>query len=795
MRSKHRLTVRAALAVLASVAASAAGAAAVRPLASYTGAAGFRIDGVADSDRTAYSVAGAGDVNGDGIDDLVIGAIGADPNGSSSGSAYVVFGTSAGIVSPLLLSTLDGTNGFRLDGATADDRAGTSVAGIGDVNGDAIADLVVGAPGLDASAANAGGAYVVFGRSTAFPPTLALSTLDGTTGFRLDGAAAGDEAGGAVAAAGDLDDDGVADLAIGARSADPNGERSGATYVVFGRAAGGFAAVLTLASLDGTTGFRVNGAAADEESGAAVAGIGDIDHDGDDDLAIGAPFADPSGELSGSTYVVYGRNTAFAATLDAAALDGTTGFRIDGIAFNDRSGSAVSGAGDLDGDGVADLAIGAFAAEPDAALNASGSTFVVRGRASGGFPATLSLSTLDGSNGHRIDGAAAGDVSGRAVSAGDVNGDGTDDLAIGADLADPNGAESGSSFLVFGAAGATAPQRSLASIDGRNGVRFDGVAAFDHSGFALARAGDFNGDGIEDLVVGAELADLVAPPRSAAGSAWVVYGNAAPLRSGAAAVPLAATGEDAGPSAAATLSAVLVPKYLDFEPFAGAAVTANPASGSGAWEYSSDGGTIWNPLPAPLSASAALVLAPDAQLRFVPAANFSGDSAALVVRMWDGADGYTAGTPRDVASSIGSLGGFSNDANTVSLVVPVLPVNDAPSFAASDPPAAVANGNEVVVVAWALFSAGPPSESTQAVDAYLVGGVSNPALFTQQPTVDPAGTLRYTPATGALGTSTFAVRVRDNGGTANGGVDLSAQQTFTITLTNALDPIFANDFE
>ena len=792
MRSHDRITARAALAVLVSLFASAAGAAAVRPLATYTGAAGFRIDGAADSDRSGFSVASAGDVNGDGIDDIVIGAIGADPNGSSSGSAYVVFGTAAGVASPFALSSLDGSNGFRLDGAAADDRAGASVAGIGDLDGDGIADLVVGAPGLDTDGANAGGAYVVFGRTTAFPAAIALASLDGATGFRVDGAAAGDEAGGAVAAAGDVNDDGVADLVIGARGADPNGERSGASFVLFGRATGGFAAAIPLAALDGATGFRVNGAAAGEESGADVAGAGDLDHDGIDDIAIGAPFADPSGDFSGSTYVVYGRATAFGATIDAAALDGATGFRIDGVAFNDRSGSAVSGAGDLNGDGVADLAIGAFAAEPSAALNASGSTFVVFGRAQGGFAATLPLSTLDGTNGYRIDGAAAGDVSGRAVSAGDVNGDGTDDLAIGADLADPSGSESGSSYLVFGAAGPASPQRSLASTDGRNGVRFDGVAAFDHSGYALARAGDFNDDGIEDLLIGAELAD---PNGSASGSTWLVYGNAAPLRAGAATTPLAATFEDAGPGGATTLAGVLAAKYLDLEPLAGAAVTANPTATSGTWEYSTDAGASWNPLPASLSASAALVLATDAQLRFVPAANFSGDSAPLVVRMWDGADGYTPGAPRDIASSIGSLGGFSNDANTVSLVVPVLPVNDAPSFAASDPPPAVASGAEIVVPAWALFSAGPPSESSQAVDAYLVGGVSNPSLFTQLPSVGPDGTLRYTPAAGMLGSSTFAVRVRDNGGTDNGGVDLSAQQTFTITLVNALDPIFEDGFE
>src|SRR5262245_64534866 len=114
-------------------------------LSSLDGTTGFRLDGVALLDQSGRSVASAGDINGDGFGDLIVGAYGADPNGSLSGSSYVVFGKAAGFAPTINLSTLDGTTGFRLDGVAAGDRSGISVASAGDVNGDGIGDLIVGA--------------------------------------------------------------------------------------------------------------------------------------------------------------------------------------------------------------------------------------------------------------------------------------------------------------------------------------------------------------------------------------------------------------------------------------------------------------------------------------------------------------------------------------------------------------------------------------------------------------------------------------------------------------------------
>ena len=159
-------------------------------LANLNGANGFTISGVAADDQSGRSVASAGDVNGDGFADLIVGAFGADPHGSYSGASYVVFGKAAGFGANLDLSTLNGANGFKLSGVAADDCSGFSVASAGDVNGDGFADLIVGAYGADPHGSYSGASYVVFGKAAGFGANLDLSTLNGANGFKLSGVAA-----------------------------------------------------------------------------------------------------------------------------------------------------------------------------------------------------------------------------------------------------------------------------------------------------------------------------------------------------------------------------------------------------------------------------------------------------------------------------------------------------------------------------------------------------------------------------------------------------------------------------
>jgi len=411
----------------------------------------------------------------------------------------------------LALSSLDGGNGFVINGIGSSDGSGWAVSSAGDVNGDGFDDIIVGA--YMATFENlAGESYVVYGSSSGFSPTLELSALDGTAGFMIKGTAMFDQSGYSVSSAGDLNGDGFSDLIIGAHNSNPALSSSkGKSYVVFGQSAS-FGATLELSTLDGATGFVLNGINYEDYSGRAVSAAGDVNGDGFDDIIVGAHGASSPGAVSsGESYIVFGKSTGFSSAFDLSTLDGTTGFVIHGDSMA-GSGWAVSSAGDVNSDGFDDIIIGGrgvpeFSPEPGAA-------YVVFGKGTG-FSTTLDLSTLDGTTGFAINGASLWDAMGYSVSsAGDVNGDGFGDVIVGAFGA----ATDGESYVVFGKDSGFNAAVDISTLDGVIGFTIHGAGYDGNSGQSVSSAGDVNGDGFDDLIIG-------APLEGAGGQSYVVFGE------------------------------------------------------------------------------------------------------------------------------------------------------------------------------------------------------------------------------------------------------------------------------
>ena len=409
------------------------------------------------------------------------------------------------------------------------ESAGTSVAGDCDVDGDGTPDLVVGAPlATVGSLADAGRVYVVPGGARAAGayglPTEAGDPVDAGT-ITIEGEAASQGLGTVVACAGDVDGNGADDVAIGVSTAAAAANRSG--YVVFGGAALRAAGTVNVGSLGGH-GFAAYLGTGTRRPVTFVAGVGDVDGDGDDDVAFGVHQQAVGGVTGGTVSVVSGKRTTTA--VDLTSL-GDVLLRVTGAASDTLDRVAVVGdqGGGPDGalDGVPDLLVGSPAHDGPNGAN-SGAAFLVSGAARGDVSVSDWNSDTDVLR--AIWGPAANaQVGGAVASAGDADGDGREDLAIGeraaGRLADGDG-EHRSAWVVYGAttsAGATTRLDAIGD-DGYEVRGVDFVNAADGFGSALAPLADVDGDGRDELVIGAPTFE--GPDGSSTGAVFVVYGRA-----------------------------------------------------------------------------------------------------------------------------------------------------------------------------------------------------------------------------------------------------------------------------
>lgn len=389
------------------------------------------------------AVAGAGDVNNDGYDDVIVGAPNYDNDQLVEGRVYFYYGTSNGLKTE---------SDWVAEGDQAAANFGISLAGVGDINDDGYADILIGAHEYD----GAGNAFGYYGSADG------LNTI---ADWMAEGNQLGASFGLTLDTAGDVNGDGYDDILIGSPYFDNGEANSGRVFVYHGSASG-----LSLSSS-----WEAGGSQANAIFGQSVGTAGDVNNDGYSDIIIGSSYND--GQTAGRVSVYFGGSTGLSLTPDWEVQSGQA---------NAGFGIAVSTAGDVNNDGYDDILIGAYLY--DNGQSDEGRAYLYYGSASGpgGTPWTAESNQANANFGVAVN------------AAGDVNGDGYDDVIVGAYRYDSGQNNEGWAYVYHGSS------TGLSTTYSWHGEGNQGSAFF---GFAVSGAGDVNGDGYDDVIVGAYQAD------------------------------------------------------------------------------------------------------------------------------------------------------------------------------------------------------------------------------------------------------------------------------------------------